>query len=297
MQRYFKFISLVLLTSLVAVFSACERGGGGTTGGEASQEVPLTEGSSDGAPLETDILPSAVPDSVQTLWEGSPHAQTYVTDDLGTNSTCAYCHAPISYIPSMEDMPESCSACKFEVAPPPPTIAESEWGHIPCNVCHRVKKGEVSPEIAWLSIPPIDEYEEISSSTDLCLKCHLDIDILDHHTPDLTNAHAEYTCTQCHDAHSTAASCSSETCHPDTLEPASPIVGHDDDHVLVTCWACHDGAGLEIGLGDLGKWTTILPDGLIPYASHNIVKEAACERCHFSGNPWDLMVDVTGSIP
>lgn len=258
----------------------------------SSTEVPSNEGSPTKAPQPTSVPTEISPELIQTMWAASPHAKTYVLDALGTNSTCALCHAPINFVPSMDDMPASCAACKFEVEPPPPTIAEADWDHVACNVCHRVKKGQVQAEYAWLSIPPIDEYEQVATTTDLCLKCHGQIDIAGHEMPDLANAHSGYTCTQCHNAHSTTATCSSELCHVDVLNPTTPILGHDKDHLEVTCWACHDAAGLEVGPDDQGNWSALLPDTSIPYASHNIVKQALCERCHFVNNPWKLSAEV-----
>ena len=123
------------------------------------------------------------------------------------------------------------------------------------------------------------------------------MDIPDHQTPDLSNAHADFTCTQCHDAHSTIASCSSLICHPETTDTSTTIVGHDEDHQAVTCWACHDGAGLEVGIDELENWVTFAPGHTTSYASHNIVTQVSCERCHFINNPWDLSIDVSAGTP
>jgi hypothetical protein len=293
LQRRTLILSLIAPVFLVVGLTACQAGEDVTIEEPAPQQVPSNEGSPTGAPQSTGNPTGAAPSaSIQSMWEASPHAHTYVLDELGMNSTCARCHAPTSYIPSMDDMPDSCAVCKFEVAPPPPTIAEVDWGNIPCKVCHRLKRGEVKPEYAWLSIPPIDEYEDLATTTDLCLKCHGQIDIADHGMPDLANAHAGYTCTQCHDAHTTTATCASEICHANVLNPTSPTPGHDENHETVTCWACHDAAGLAVGPDDQGNWVTLLPDSSIPFASHNIVKQALCERCHYINNPWNLSEEV-----
>lgn len=293
MQRRTLILSLIAAAFLAVGLTACQPGTETPPQGQASPQVPTNQGSPTGAPQSPGSPTETVPPPlIQSQWEASPHGNTYVLDELGNNSTCARCHAPTSFIPSMDDMPESCAACKFEVDPPPPTIAQTDWDNVPCNVCHRVKKGEVQPEFAWLSIPPIDEYEDLSSTTDLCLKCHGQIDIAGHEMPDLANAHAAYTCTQCHDPHTTTATCASEICHADVLNPTTPIVGHDEDHQAVTCWACHDAAGLAAGPDEQGKWVTFLPASSTPYASHNIVKQAPCERCHYLNNPWNLSAEV-----
>jgi hypothetical protein len=65
----------------------------------------------------------------------------------------------------------------------------------------------------------------------------------------------------------------------------------------VTCWACHDGAGLEVGPDEENNWVAFLPGAMVPYASHNISKQALCERCHFMNNPWKLSEEVSVSNP
>jgi hypothetical protein len=278
--------------------TACQPGSETPPEQLATQEIPLNTGSPTGAPQPTEKATEIDPDAIRVLWDASPHAHTYVLDEAGMNSTCARCHAPVNYVPSMEDMPASCAACKFEVEPPPPTLAEADWNNIPCNVCHLVKKGVVDAKYTWLSIPPIDEYEEVPSTKELCLKCHIQIDVADHETPDLSNAHADFTCTQCHDAHSTkASSCASEDCHADILKPSAPIPGHDADHTAVPCWVCHDAAGLAVGLDDQDNWITLLPVSSTPYVSHNITRQTLCDRCHYLNNPWNLSVQASKSTP
>jgi hypothetical protein len=125
--------------------------------GEVDEETPPTSDSP-----EADAVHD--PTMITSAWESSPHADTFILDDNGQNNTCAQCHAPINWLPSMEDLPESCFACKFELEPPPPTIAESEWLDVPCKVCHKVdKKDNVEPEYAWLECP-LDEYGGYYSS-------------------------------------------------------------------------------------------------------------------------------------
>lgn len=262
------------------------------------QQVTSIPGSPTGAPQVTEPPTEIDPALIQVLWEASPHANTYVLDEAGTNSTCARCHAPLDYVPSMDDMPASCAACKFEVDDPPPTLAETDWESIPCNICHRVKKGVVDPEYTWLSVPPIDEYADVESTTELCLNCHIQVDIPGHETPDLANAHADFTCTLCHDAHSTTAiSCASGDCHADTTNSSTAIPGHDEAHLAVPCWVCHDAAGLAAGLDENENWVTLMDVASTPYVSHNIIKETLCERCHFLNNPWNLSDEVSKTGP
>jgi hypothetical protein len=297
LHRRTPFLCLMSAAFVIMWLAACQPGVEKTPEDLASQQVPSKEGSPTGAPQSTVNSTEIASASIQFIWEASPHANTYVLDDAGMNSTCARCHAPINYVPSMEDMPESCATCKFEVAPPPPKIAETDWKNIQCNICHRVKKGVVEPQYAWLSIPPIDEYEDLTTTTELCIKCHTVVDVAGHTAVDVAGAHAGYTCTQCHDAHSTTASCSTGSCHADALNPSTPIPGHDENHKAVTCWACHDAGGLAVGPNEEGNWLTFQTASSNPFVSHNIVKAALCERCHFLNNPWNLSADVPKTTP
>ena len=238
------------------------------------------------------------PQVIQVSWESSPHADTFILDEEGNNNSCARCHAPVVWLPSMDDMPESCFACKFEVSEPPPLIPEEAWVTIECNVCHEVdKKGNVAPEYAWLEIAQIEEYAEVATPTELCQKCHVDIGLPGHVVPELGGAHADYECTDCHGAHDTVASCGAVGCHEDVFNSTISIPGHDTDHEQVTCVACHDSGELMVDLNEeLGLWTTYVldSDGVdsVPLSSHNTGLSAPCDRCHYSGNPWSLSGEV-----
>jgi len=154
-----------------------------------------------------------------------------------------------------------------------------------------------------LEIPALEEYASVETYAEICLKCHDTSNIPDHGEVSVAGDHAGMLCTDCHPPHSATASCDSVDCHP--ADPAAdPIQGHDDDHQNVSCAACHDSAGWEVGPDEeSGFWTTYSPwsheikigeadtivnTGIIPFTSHEIVLEALCERCHFSDNPWGL---------
>lgn len=281
---------LILCTMMVSVLLLT---GCGTRGDPPlEQNVPIDEaqpGSTQASDPSEDNEPSQSMDDISTLWQQSAHASTYVLDENNQNSTCARCHAPVNWIPSMDDMPESCSTCKFEIDPPPPVIAESEWTHIECRVCHQVKKDEVQPEIAWLEIAAIEEYAEVSSVTALCDHCHLAGEIDGHVSVIVAGDHATYACVNCHDAHRTEISCDTEGCHTAAMDGSEGIIGHDLDHTQVSCSACHDGSGLDVGpLEDAQTWATFLPGEAIPFASHQTQRLVDCERCHFDANPWSL---------
>jgi len=261
---------LLVLTGLsLVVLVACGTGGG-QAGPAGVGQGPDDTGSPTGAP------PSL--DAIQTGWQTSPHADTYVMADDGTNSACARCHAPVNWVPAMDELPASCLVCKFEVQPPPPVIDRVDWGNVRCNVCHQIKDDVVQPEIAWLEVAALEQYAKVDSASELCLKCHATADVPGHKTIVHAGVHQDLDCTACHDAHTTAASCGTADCHP----AAGPIPGHDEAHQTVACLACHDASGLAVGPDQSGVWTTM------DYASHSLQTTVDCQRCHYAGNPWGL---------
>jgi hypothetical protein len=249
--------------------------------------------------LEEDIEPD--PAAIEAAWLSSPHSDTFVLDVEGKNNTCARCHAPVNWQPSMDDLPESCFTCKFELEDPPSYIPENEWVDIPCYICHKVdKKENIQPGFAWLEIAAIGEYAEVATSTELCQKCHNEVDLPNHPVSQVGGAHIDYACTDCHDAHGTTTSCGAVECHEDVVKPVTPIAGHDEDHQMVSCEACHDADGLVVGPSeDEGIWTTyiLVSSGegeiAVPHTSHNIILDAPCENCHFTENPWGLSESVS----
>ncbi|MCJ7716570.1 MAG: hypothetical protein MUO54_08625 [Anaerolineales bacterium] len=242
-------------------------------------------------------------------WETSPHANAFVVDDQGNNNSCSQCHAPVNWMPTLDDIPESCLTCKFELEPPPPYIPENEWMHIPCLVCHEEnKKGIIQPEITWLEIPALEEYASVETPTELCLKCHNTENVKEHGMVIVGGDHKDMQCTECHLPHSTAVSCVSGDCHPAVYSAADTTPGHDEIHQDISCAACHDSAGWEVGPNeDLGYWITNSPwsheimigeadtkieTGIVPFTSHEIGLEANCDRCHSVDNQWGLTENV-----
>jgi hypothetical protein len=271
----------------------------------ASQSIPIETLSAPITPAETsdtEISATSEPSSpdplaIQSAWQSSSHADTFVMDASGQNNTCARCHAPINWMPSMDDLPESCFACKFELEPPPSTISEADWTNVPCKICHKVdKKENILPEVAWLEIAPLGEYAAVATPSELCLKCHAPVNLPLHPMIEVAGAHSNYDCIQCHSAHDTQASCNTAGCHPPST---APVPGHDIDHQAVSCVACHDGGEMEVGINqDTAQWVTFAPETTdsgsdsFPFTSHNVVLAAPCERCHFPDNPWGLSENV-----
>ncbi len=244
----------------------------------------------------------------QQAWDLSPHASTFVVDEKNQNNSCARCHAPTDWMPTLEDIPESCQACKFELAAPPPLIPENEWSGITCLYCHEQdKKGVVQAEVMWLEIPALEEYASVETYTELCLKCHDTTNLPDHGELRLAGDHSGMMCTDCHPPHSSSVSCDSADCHPSD-QAAVTIEGHDDLHQDVSCEACHDSAGWEVGIDqETGSWITFSPwsqeiiiaegdsiinTGNVGFTSHDISKTVNCGRCHFANNEWGLTTDV-----
>lgn len=239
---------------------------------------------------------------IQDRWRDGPHANTYVLNPDGENSTCARCHSPINFIPTLDEMPASCNACKFEVEPPPPLFAQDEWLAIDCKTCHKIDAdGEVDPEFMWLNIAAIGEYASVEDSTELCMKCHTEYQYPGHAGIQMGGTHSAFGCTDCHDAHDTTSSCGGAGCH-DSLDDS--LVGHDSVHQVVNCTACHDAGDLTVGPSETHDemWMPFINVPVdeeifpTPYTSHNLQREVDCTRCHFADNPWGLSDETeTGS--
>ena len=152
-----------------------------------------------------------------------------------------------------------------------------------------------------MEIAQIEQYAAVASTTELCLKCHVPAEVPGHGGIIVAGAHAEMACSDCHDAHDMTASCGEAGCH-EALEVAGAVIpGHDAEHASVSCSACHDASGLEVGPDAAGSWVTFLPASAeetaekTAFTSHNTVREAPCERCHFAENPWGLNLVETGA--
>lgn len=255
-------------------------------------------------------------------WQKSPHAKTY---DLGKgpNTYCSQCHSPRNWDPqAVIDPPPNCVSCKFAFEDEPriaagnPLVPINEWVDIRCDVCHQVDKGVADPLPVWWD-QEAGQYVPVAGATEQCEKCHTDTETIRHRRELGDDAHADFECTECHDAHSVAASCANEACHAavdadnvtadaalaEAAEEAA-ITMHSAEHTAVDCIACHDASGLEVGpLEEGGRWTTWRTTELLgrtntnPYQSHAVGLEVNCQRCHFEGNPWNLeVVDSPDSV-
>ena len=271
------FLGMSLLVAS-ALLTACQEPVAPTK--EAARPTPVLETAS---PAQTGI---------QAAWQGSGHSKTFVE---GENNTCARCHSPMTWTPTdPADMPPTCASCKFTIKTPKP-VQQADWQAVTCEVCHKVANGALTSEVVWLNaaIAQFDSsqtpYEAVATSSDLCRKCHADVGGL-HYGRDLgTGAHSSFTCTKCHNAHSTKANCAD--CH----QSLKAVAGHDKEHAAVNCVACHDASALKVGpTQDKKTWLTFKPTdprgkpGDTPYVSHNLQRQVDCARCHYAGNPWNL---------
>lgn len=254
-------------------------------------------------PRPTPVPPAATPGqpSVQTVWQGSAHATTFVE---GENNDCARCHSPMNWTPTdPADMPETCASCKFTIKAPKP-VAKADWQSVGCEVCHIVENKAVTAKVAWLNaaIAQFDSsqspYEPVKTPDELCVECHADVRGMTYARSMGSGAHASFGCTKCHDEHSLAASCTTTGCHPSLLSPEKQIKGHDTAHANVTCGACHDASGLKAGpVEGSQSWASFRPTDArgkavaTAYTSHALQKKADCARCHYAGNPWNLKAD------
>jgi hypothetical protein len=301
------FFFVIMLTGMVFLASC-------GTANEAAPELPssdpdLIEDSGeeigslpqqDAQPVEDEpqVSDEEIQAAIRADWNNSPHAAAYVLYKTNENNSCARCHSPINWQPTMDDLPESCFSCKFELEDPDPLVAEQDWLNIPCMVCHEVgKKDKVEPEYKWLEIAQLEEYAEVESATDLCQKCHPTEAFEDHGGIQDLGAHQDLACTSCHDAHSTQASCMDAGCHESVMDGGFP--GHTEDHLDLACVACHDASGMKLGFREEDDLFTTMATVLIEegeniffFPSHNLQLESSCDDCHFAGNPWNIAESV-----
>jgi hypothetical protein len=203
-----------------------------------------------------------------------------------------------------------------------------------CQACHPADaQGGTASQIAWRN-PDTGEPETMTDSRELCGNCHPEaLDML--HAS--KGFHATLQCTLCHDPHRLNADCTSSGCHPSVsadLEVIASLAvepGHETtephhcggsschavatqvarsgslqhigiQHAYLTCAACHDTAGMEVGPDPQGfGWNTWLPgagsEGRRPFFSHNLQRQVGCECCHFEANRWELPYPVTNDKP
>ena len=230
-------------------------------------------------------------------WQAGPHSAVY---DLGKgpNTYCARCHSPQNWDPAAKiDPPPNCVSCKFpnekevRIAEGNPLVLEQDWKGIGCDVCHPMGIESADLNVAWRDA--VTGYSEtLITSTELCEKCHHDTDTL-HYKVDLgTQVHVDFACIDCHEPHSTRASCGNTGCHDDVVAIMAIYnpshLGISDKAVCVKCHTRgmdeHTMYVKEVGTDDCLSCHSNLID--IPQTSavqlgHTIYHQSvSCSACH-----------------
>ncbi len=249
----------------------------------------------------------------------------------GPNTACSRCHSPQNWDPEAWRGPApSCWTCKFDhedelrVAANNPLVEEADWVGIPCESCHEVDmNGTASAETSWLN--PISMARvEVNTPTELCEKCHITTtgnsrgSSIDHKRTLGGSAHLNHVgfigdvappqyCTDCHDPHDNKTMPACDDCH-DVRTLDTHIKGKNALHMNVSCMACHDGSGLDVGPSVVeeleGMWVTQLTEvgrsgpTTEDLVSHSPSYAVTCDKCHIADSPHGLTeYTAAGEIP
>ena len=321
-MKYFSRKNLIILGALLllaVILAGCQPT-------EVIKEVEVTVVVEPTAVPPTPTEEPADQTAFHVAWESGPHS-TY-DQGRGPNDWCARCHSPQNWNPEATiGRPPNCVSCKFPgqdiiEGDGNVLIPEEEWNAIPCETCHMMEEG-IAGEIAWLN-PIAMEYVSVSSTTELCEKCHVTTtgnafgSGVDHKITLGGSAHLNYGgfideeapptfCTDCHDPHTTEP-LGCVDCHAEDIEqPEHAFGAFASMRDTVTCMACHDASGADVGPSpaeDSDLWVTTLTEmgrsgpTTSAIVSHSIVYTVACDRCHYVDNEWSLTVrEADGSIP
>jgi hypothetical protein len=283
-------------------------------------------------PAGPEPIDAATLQLIQAMWEGSPHGSTY---DLGKgpNTYCSRCHSPQNWDPaSQPGPPPNCITCKFptdaelRIAPTMDFVSEEDWVGISCETCHLTVDGILQSDLAWFN-PLTREDEPVNTPNELCTKCHLTTAGVrasggrgvTHEIVLGGSAHANWAgalpqvwrpqyCSDCHNPHTTEPK-QCVDCHEGVLTLDKHMKGTAEAHVDLSCLACHDASGMQVGPhpdpNQNGVWTTLVSsvsrsgDVVTAYEkSHSVQWQVDCSRCHYAENPWELEVlTPAGTVP
>lgn len=206
-------------------------------------------------------------------------------------------------------------------------LTTSPHSEFSCDKCHKRKGEIVEKQLVWTD-ESSGQVEDIASPNILCTNCHADQEKINEIQTTTQQAHSEFECTDCHNAHSVQASCTESPCHTDIQniisaqvekpsfhtglgDPESYMCGgsachdlakqvansplyHQPIHRGVPCFVCHDISGMMVIRGDDQSWMTVLNQGQndgsepLPQVSHTIGLEVQCNKCHYADNAWYL---------
>ncbi|MEW6717354.1 MAG: hypothetical protein AB1345_07620 [Chloroflexota bacterium] len=157
-----------------------------------------------------------------------------------------------------------------------------------CHDAHSVKANCINCHSIVMSDTPLATLEHPSAvSNEGCRRCHPQA--WDKHDREIRLSGND-NCMACHDE-----------LVVDTTQALAQMA-HNVAHSAVSCIACHDASGLEVGpIEGQNLWVTFRTVTLLgrsqtePYQSHNLQRVVDCGRCHYSGNPWGLTDTVFSS--
>ena len=223
MQKRWFYCGLFLSFLIFSFLSACQK----TPSPQALPTSTTIQTRVETSP--TASLPATEPDASPTAdtrfedaraaWDQSDHNAGYDLEK-GPNTYCARCHSPANWDPAAEvDSPPNCVSCKFpqedepRIAEGNPLVPEEDWVGIDCAVCHTNADDELQSSLSWYDVKT-GYQETIQTPADLCMHCHVNSEPFLFHARELGDSvHKGFDCTDCHDPHSTEASCLSSGCH------------------------------------------------------------------------------------
>lgn len=223
-------------------------------------------------------------------WEQSEHAATF-DEGMGANTTCARCKSPMNWDPSQSEAQEmalDCGSCKRVPGEERPVlsggvpVAEADWQHINCEICHVPVGDSYDVGIAFWN-QALGRYEHVDSVSQLCAHCHEGqhgFRVIEEQA--ISEAHTGWECTRCHGSHGSPSSCTD--CHNPEEGPGATEHAR---HPSVNCTGCHDDGGLSIwydeepGSSNYGEYVTLrFAHTLTSWPSHNLSTDVYCQRCH-----------------
>ncbi len=175
---------------------------------------------------------SAEQQKIQALWRRGPHSKVLLRPDE-VNNTCAHCHSPGEWDPSLvAEKISDCAASVIETSQKTggsamintslksnePTVDLTGWHAVDCKICHRpLENGEYSSEVSYWN-QETGKYEEVVNNDELCKKCHRKSEGIDNSVDLGSGMHANLGCTDCHEPHRATASCANSACHTKVAE-------------------------------------------------------------------------------